>query len=219
MEKTFNVTNIAWLRVTDFMHAWLEREMGCEVKIGEQRVICLQHLQGAREALRMEACNDMEQCRPVANAMSATLYNCISAGINLDPDTIKEEYDLTTETMRLFMPIETPKLCLTKEGVLRPWTTDIAMGREQAAAVQRVIRTAFWSAVDEFNAQYARLKHSSSYPARNMIEAFCVDTRTPDTYVDAMRREWQRRAKRNGNSQNVAPGQQKKAMRIMSLIY
>lgn len=197
MEKTNNIPVIVWLRVTDYMQAWLQRELGGETMVGEQHVISLQHLQGFKDTLKMETVKDTKLCQPVANSMSAMLHNCINTGLEIDPDTILKEYGMTRQVMEMFVPVEAPKLCMTKDGVLRPWALDVAMGREQAAAVQRLIRREFWQAVESYNKQYARQHHRKNYPAAEMIEAFCAETGTPDTYAEAMRREWQRRVKRS----------------------
>lgn len=197
MDKTNNIPVIVWLRVTDYMQAWLQRELGGDTMIGEQRVISLQHLQGFKDTLRMETFKDTKLCQPVVNSMSAILHNCIVTGLEIDPDTIVKEYGITRQAMEMFIPVEAPKLCMTKEGVLRPWELDVTMGREQSAAVQRLIRREFWKAVEAYNKQYSRRHRSKSYPAAEMIEAFCTETNTPDTYADAMRREWQRRTRRD----------------------
>ena len=130
------------------------------------------------------------------NAMSATRHNCIVRGMLLDPDTVADFYGVTKECLKLFTPIECPKMCLTKNGVLRPWTLDVCFGKEQASCLQRLLREEFWHAVDEYNEEYAEKMNGKRYPAADMIEAFCQHTGTSDVHVDAMRREWQRRRKR-----------------------
>lgn len=214
MEKTNNIPVIVWLRVTDYMHTWLQRELGGDTMVGEQRVICLQHLQGFKDTLKMETIKDTKACQPVMNSMSAMLHNCINTGLEIDPDTILKEYGITRQAMEMFVPVEAPKLCMTKDGVLRPWALDVAMGREQAAAVQRLIRREFWQYVENYDKQYARRHRSKNYPAAEMIEAFCTETNTPDTYVDAMRREWQRRVKRNQVKAQVAHNDRKSAKSV-----
>lgn len=82
---------------------------------------------------------------------------------------------------------------MTRRGVLRPWTHDVNFGEKQAKAVQRLLRNAFWQAVQDFSDCYAREHRDEKYAQIDMIEAFCRDTDTPDIYADAMRREWQRR--------------------------
>ena len=178
------------------MHGWLQWELGGEARVKDQRVVCVQHLPGARAILRMETVEDMMEKKPIGNVMSATRKNCMEAGLNIDEDVMAREYGVTREAMKLFVPVECPKMCLTKSGVLRPWTLDVCLGREQAAAMQRLLRNAFWQAVEEYDAGYARKMNGKKYPAVDMVEEFCMDTETPDLYVEAIRREWQRRVKR-----------------------
>jgi hypothetical protein len=196
MEKNYKTPSIVWLKVTDYMHGWLQYELGCEARVRNQRVVCVQHLPGARKVLRMETAEDMTGRTKIGNAMSATRMNCIIAGLDLDEELIVSEYGIDREAIKLFAPIECPKMCLTKNGVLRPWTLDICFGKEQASAMQRLLRQAFWDAVAAFDRRYAAQMGGEKYPAVDMIEAFCKETETCDVYVDAMRREWQRRVKR-----------------------
>ena len=203
--KKYPLPAIVWLRVTDYMHGWLQYELGGAVRVKDQRVVSVQHLPGAREALRMETVDDIALGpMKVGNSMSGNRKNMLDAGMVLDAGYIEKEYGLSPEGMKLFMPIECPKLCLTPNGVLRPWTLDINLGREQASALQRVLRAAFWQAVEEYNAEYARKMNGAYYPQVDMIEDFCITTSTPDVFVDAIRREWQRRLK-SGQSRHIQP--------------
>ena len=195
-EKKYKAPPIAWLKVTDYMRCWLQYELGGAARVMEQRVVSVQHLPGAREVLRMETMEDMMERRPVENAMSGTRYSCYTEGLSIDADVMAKEYGVTREQLQMFVPIECPKMCLTKSGVLRPWTNNVCLGKEQASALIRIIREAFWQAVSEYDQEYARLLDGKSYPAVDMIEAFCRETHTPDLYVAAMRREWQRRRSR-----------------------
>lgn len=199
-EKQYRLPAIAWLRVTDYMHGWLQHELGGEARIGEKRVVCIQHLDGARRVLRMETEEQREAPRPVGCALSATWKNALDAGLKVDAAAMEREYGVTRESLALYAPIECPKLCLTKNGVLRPWTHEVTFERQQATALLRLLRNEFWAAVEEFDREYAQLLEGKKYPAIDMIEAFCNDTNTPDVYVPAMRREWQRRVKRKASS-------------------
>ena len=115
----------------------------------------------------------------------------------MDADVMKKEYGVTREMMQQYVPIECPKMCLTKNGVIRPWTHDVSLTKEQAAALMRIVRDAFWQAVAEYDAEYALQQDGRRYPAIEMIESFCLDNSIPDIYIQAMRREWQRRKKRS----------------------
>ena len=192
----YGVPAVAWLRVTDYMHGWLQHELGSEAWIRNQRVVCVQHLRGARDVLRMETVEDMMERRPLGNALSGTRRNCFAAGLEIDAEVMEKEYGVTREALGLFVPIECPRMCLTRNGVLRPWTLDVCMGKEQALALQRLLRNEFWLAVEEFDRRYAKEMGGEKYPALDMVEEFCRETRTPDMYADSIRREWQRRRKR-----------------------
>ena len=205
MEKSYKTPPIAWLKVTDYMHGWVEYELGGAARIKDQRVISVQDIPGAREILRQEVVEDMMERKKVINTMSATRRNCIVAGMKISPDVIEEYYGLTKEQLDMFMPIECPKRCLTKFGVLRPWTLDIALSKDQASAMLRLLRQEFWKAVEEFNTEYSKKMEGEKYPAIEMIEEFCLKTKTPDIYIPAIRREWQRRVK-NGNNKDVKAG-------------
>ena len=196
MEKNYKMPSIVWLKMTDYMHGWLQHELGCALRIKDQCVVCVQHLPGVRDILRMEVAEDLLDPNPVVNSMSATWKNCIEAGLQLDPDTVERTYGMSKDLLKLFVPIECPKLCLTKFGVLRPWTLDVNFSKHQAVAMQRLLRQTFWDAVTEYDRRYAVMMDGNRYAAVSMIESFCMDTNTPDMYVEAIRREWQRRVKR-----------------------
>jgi len=195
-EKQYKMPPVAWLRITDFMHGCLQYELGCALRIGEQRVLCVQDLPGARDVLRMETVEETLEPKVVGNSMSANWKNCIEAGLSIDPEETTRMYGMTKESLRLFVPIECPQRCTTVDGVLRPWTLGVNFGHRQATAMQRLLREAFWDAVAAFDREYARRLDGRKYAAVDMIEAFCEHTGTPDLHVDAIRREWQRRVKR-----------------------
>lgn len=197
MERTGKMPVVIWLKVTDYMQSWLQKELGCAHWIKDQRVICVQHLPGAKDTMMMETLDDVATPVPVSIVMSAVRMNIITAGMELDPEVIARDYSLTAESLDGFMPIECPKMCLTQAGVLRPWTLSISMTVKQAMQLQKVLREAFWEAVAAFDAKYAEQAGNNRYPAKEMLEAFCQETGTSDVHVDAMRREWQRRSKKS----------------------
>ncbi len=207
-ERYYKLPAIVWLKMTDYTHGWLQHELGGGARIKEQRVVCVQHLPGAREILRMETVEDMMERRPLGNALSATRKNCMEAGLEIDPSTMEKEYGVTREQLALFVPVECPKMCLTRRGVLRPWTLDVCFGKAQATSLQRLLRNEFWKAVEEFDREYAQMMNGEKYPAIDMIEEFCLKTETPDLYVEAIRREWQRRVKRGAPPQPSPKGEE-----------
>lgn len=187
---------LCWLKVTDFMRGWIKYELGGGARVNEQRVVSVQHLDGARAILRMETIDDTMAPGPPGNAMSATRYNCLSAGLQLSPEVVQQLYGVGKEDLSLFVPIECPRLALTSNGVLRPWTSDTCFSAKQATALHRLLREVFWHAVSEFSEKYSREHQGKRYAQEDMIEAFCKETSTDYGHVPAIRREWQRRLKR-----------------------
>jgi len=197
MFKNNKLPAIVWLRITDFMHGWVQHDLGGTFCVKGFKVVSVQHLPGAREALMMETAEDVMNQLTVTNSMSSTRRNCIEAGMSLDPEAIVQEYGIRKDELKLFIPIECPKMCLTTNGVMRPWSLSVNFSSRQATAMQRIIRQAFWDAVSEFDKDYARKMDGEKYPASEMIEAFCAHTGTPELYAEAIRREWHRRVKRS----------------------
>lgn len=204
-EKSYRVPYIVWLRVTDYMHGWMQYELGSCARVGEQKVVCVQHLPGAREVLRMETNNDLDRKGRIDKTMSAARMNCVKAGLKMDAEVIERDYGLTSETLKLFVPVECPDMKMTERGVLRPWTLDTCLGRRQANELMQVLRDAFWKAVSAFNEEYAKSMCGEKYPTIDMVEAFCKLTNTSDVYAEAIKREWNRRVKRS-SSPSPTPG-------------
>lgn len=198
-EKNYKLPALCWLRVTDFMVGWIKYELSGGARVMKQRVVCLQHLKGARAALRMETVEDAAlEPGATGDAMSAARYSCVAAGLTIDPAVVQRLYGITPEELSLFVPIECPRLALTENGVLRPWTDETCFGVKQSSSLMRLIREAFWQGVEEFADKYAREHQGESYAQEEMIEAFCKETSTDEIHVPAIRREWQRRCKRVG---------------------
>lgn len=195
-EKQQKMPPIVWLKITDYMHAWLQYELGGSLRIKDQRVVSVQHLDGARDILKMESEEDAVGKAQACNSMSATLRNLIDTGLGIDDDAIIKMYDVTADQIRLFVPIECPKNCVNCEGVVRPWTLTVNFSRRQARAMQELLRAEFWKAVGNFADEYARKHAGERYAQADMLEEFCMMTKTPDMYIEAMRREWQRRARK-----------------------
>lgn len=195
-QKNYKLPQVAWLKVTDYMHGWLQRELGGGARIGDQRVVCLQHLPGAKDALMMETTCDLMDLRPVDKAMSATRRNIVNLGIAFDKEVMERFYGVTEEQLKLFVPVECPERCLTKYGVLREWTNEVCFGQKQAGQLQQVIRAGYWEAVGEFNAEYARRVGNSDYTSIEMVEAWCKETGTSEVHAEAIKREWNRRVAR-----------------------
>lgn len=187
---------VTWMKVTDYMCGWIESELGGTVVLKDHRVISMQHLRGIKNAMRMETIEDTSDNRDMSFSISASRRNYIETWINLDPDEIKRQYNLTKQQLAFYIPIECPQMCMTSEGVLRPWKLTTKFGRNQSGVLMKLLREEFWKAVDKFNKEFAAQKGGKRYTAKEMIEAFCVATGTNDVFLDAIRREWQRRCKR-----------------------
>ncbi len=198
MAKSFRMPAIVWLRVTGFLSGWLDYEYGSKVMVNGRRVVCLQHLDGVRDILRMETVDDVELSPnlPVDLSLSASRYGVISAAMTLSPEATERMYHLSPEQMQQFVPIEVPRLRLTQEGLLRPWGGDAMLSDAQAKALLRLLREAFWEDVERFAMRYAREHEGEKYAQEDMIAAFCRMTKTSELHIEAIRREWQRRCKR-----------------------
>lgn len=198
--KQCKLPPIVWLKVTDFMHGWLQHELGGTLRIKDQRVVSMQHLPGARNILRfMETELEDEDGKSVVNkpigmSMSAVKKNCAEAGLSLNDGT----YKITRDELKLFAPIECPKRCVNQNGTVRPWTERVNLGKCQASELLNLLRNEFWKDVGEFSVKYAAQHEGEKYPQLEMIEAFCAETDTPIMYAETIRREWQRRVKREG---------------------
>lgn len=203
-ERVYRPPQVAWMKITDYLYGWVQHKLTGEVRVTEKKVVCLQHLKGAKKALRMETNYDMTG-EPTKEALSATRRNCIAAGLELDEETTTKIYGVSRADLELYFPVECPNVCLTNGGVLRPWNNDVCFGRQQTAALQHVIRDAFWEDVVDYDRRYAQEHQGERYTVSDMLEAFCAETGISDVYTDTMRREWQRRTKRIRNGGNSLP--------------
>lgn len=197
MEENY-IPKICWLKVTDYMLGWLEYELSGTFRVRGQRIVCVLHLEGVREIIReLDTVDELTSPKDVDMAMSATCKNMIEAGMKMDADVMQKTYGITREMLRLFVPMEVPRMCITTGGVLRPWTNDTCFNRQQASRMQKLLREEFWKSVGRFAEQYAIEHQGERYAQEEMVEAFCEMTKTDDIYVPAIRREWQRRQKRS----------------------
>lgn len=217
MEKNYKTPPIVWLKVTGYMHAWLQKKLGGEAVVQGQRVVCFQHLPGATIAMKKETFDDTQANLPVMEAISAKRKLAVDAGFGIDPEGTRQLYGLTEDTFRLFIPVECPDLRMTSSGLMRPWKVTTCMGRDQARTVQEMLRQAFWKAVEDHNAKYAVRQEGRKYAAVDMLEDFCKATGTPDLHVAEMRREWQRRVKR-GENRAVIPARRWEYASLLNIV-
>ena len=159
-------------------------------------VVSIAHLSGAKDILRMETVDDMAASEDSRLAMSAMRMDCMEAGIARSPETIRRMYGMTAEQLKMFVPIECPKMALTKYGVLRPWNRTTSFGKRQAMALNRLLMKNFWQAIEDY---YSALCKAGKAPitAISMIEGFCDETGTSEIWTTDLRREWQRRVARS----------------------
>lgn len=192
------IPNICWLKVTDYMLGWLEYELSGSIVLKGRRIVCVMHLKGAREILReMDTVDELTDPKDASVAMSATCRNIIEAGMKLDAGAMERMYGMNRETLRLFVPLEVPEMCITGGGVLRPWTNETCFSKQQASRLLKLLREEFWQAVSRFAEKYAGEHRGERYAQEEMVEAFCELTKTDDIHVPTIRREWQRRLKRS----------------------
>ena len=198
MAKSTKMPAIAWLRVNEWMRGWMSYEFGSKVMVNGRRVVCLQHLDGVRDILRMETVDDTELSPdlPVELSLSAQRYNMLNAAMTLSPEAAERVYHLSLEELLSFVPIEVPRVRLTEDGLLREWGGDAMFGEQQAKKLLRLLRHYFWEDVERYAGRYAREHEGEKYAQEDMIAAFCRMTKTSELHIEAIRREWQRRCKR-----------------------
>lgn len=184
---------VVWIKLAVFMHGYLRATLGGEVKIGKQRVICVQHLPGVKKVWRMETVHDMMAGPDDGCTMSDERHTIFTEGMKIDAAVMARDFNMTPADLAQYIPVEVPKLCVTENGVLRPWTASVNMGAPQSSALRRILRREFWTAVDDFSRNYRAEHVDEGCSDRDVIDAFCEAYDTPTTCIDAIRREWQRR--------------------------
>lgn len=190
---------ICWLRVTDYMQGWIRDALGGALVMEHQPMVSLDGVVGAREAFELPVADEEDRSVP-GSAVSDLWMHAMITGVDMDPTGMEETFGVTEATLRQYLPIECPLFAFTEDGVFRPWSSGMVFGRAQAIALQRVLREAFWRGVKAYSKRYALAHAGEHYAQEEMIEAFCHDTHTDDTHVQAMRREWQRRCKKEKES-------------------
>ncbi len=190
--------HICWLRVTDYMRGWTRMVLGTRYRVHELPVIQVKGLDGASEVLAMSVSEELPGIGVPGNAMCDTWHAALEAGLEVDAWGMEREFGITREVMDQYLPVLCPDVAVDEDYITHPWTSDTCFGREQAIALQRLLRDAFWSAVDNYASDYKRAHSDAKYAQIDMLESFCKEYKSDDTHIDAMRREWQRRQKREG---------------------
>ena len=198
MNQKYPTPSVAWLQITGYTHDWLYHEFGGSILLHGKQIVSIAHLPEARKILRMQTQEDIMGESPNRISLSAMRMDCLQLGCSIGPKSMQDNFKITTEQLNLFVPIECPRMALTKYGVLRPWDRTTAFGKEQANSLLNFLRRAFWQAVAEHE-QALTEKGQKPETAIKLIESFCQETGTSDVWVSDLRREWQRQcnAKKN----------------------
>ena len=189
--NTYPTPSVSWLLMTEYTHDWLYNEFGGSIELHDRKIISVQHLPGARRILRMETQEDVLEPGKTRWAMSAMKMDCMELGIGIGPKNIKDQYGLTPEQLRLFVPVECPRMALTSFGVLRPWSRNTSFGHQQALELIKFLREKFWQAVNNHKTKMEDMGEPPS-TAKQLIESFVADYNIREIYIDDLRREYQR---------------------------
>lgn len=187
---------ICWLRITDYMREWTRTTLGNSKRVKDEPVLDILSLEGVQSALLMPTSDGLPGFGTLGNAMCDTWHAALTVGLEMDAQGMEKEFSITREMLEQYLPVACPAIAITMDGSTHPWNRDTCFGKQQASAVLRLIRDAFWSAVGNYAVQYENAHFGTKYAQIDMLESFCKDYRINDTYLEAMRREWQRRCKR-----------------------
>ena len=187
---------ICWLKITDYMRGWARMALGGPKRVKDDPVIQVQNLEGAQPVLMMATDNELHSGDVPGNVICDTWHAALEVGLEMDACGMEREFGVTRELLSQYLPVACPPYAVADNGTVHPWDSDTSFGQQQAAALLRLIREAFWRAVGDFSRWYQREHAGEHYAQVEMIEAFCKRYQTDDVYVEAMRREWQRRCKR-----------------------
>lgn len=187
---------ICWLRITDYMREWARVALGSQKHVNGIPVLDILNLKGVRPALLMPTINELPGTGAPGNSMCDTWHAALSAGLEVDAWGMEREFGVTKETLEQYLPVACPDYAIAEDGAIHSWDNDTSFGKQQSTALLRLIRDAFWSAVDNHATQYKKSHLGTKYAQIDMLESFCKDYHINDMHLEAMRREWQRRCKR-----------------------
>ena len=187
---------ICWLKITDYMRGWARRALGGTKRVRNNTVIEVQHIAGVQAVLEMPADDELHPDVVPGNVICDTWHAALEVGLEMDAESVEKLFCVTRELFCQYPPVSCPPYAMYEDGTIHPWDSDTSFGQQQAASLLRLIREAFWQAVGVFSNTYQQAHKGERYAQVEMIEAFCKEYRTDDMYVEAMRREWQRRQKR-----------------------
>lgn len=187
---------ICWLKITDYMRGWARRALGGSKRVRNNPVIEVQNIEGVQAVLEMPADDELHSDVVPGNVICDTWHAALEVGLEMDAESVEKVFGVTRELFCQYLPVSCPPYAMYEDGTVHPWDSDTSFGQQQAASLLRLIREAFWQAVGVFSNAYQQAHKGERYAQVEMIEAFCKEYRTDDVYVEAMRREWQRRQKR-----------------------
>lgn len=187
---------ICWLKITDYMQGWMRATLGGPERVKNDPVIHVHTLDGAGAVMMMTTDNEPSWMGVPGNVICDTWHAALSVGMEIDARGMQKELGITREVLAQYLPIACPKNALADDGSIHPWDSDTSFGKEQATALQRLLREAFWESVDNYSREYNKEHLGEKYAQIEMLEAFCKEYHTDDMYIQAMRREWQRRCQR-----------------------
>lgn len=170
--------------------------LGGPKRVKDDPVIQVQNLEGAQPVLMMPTDDELHCGDVPGNVICDTWHAALEVGLEMDAQSVEKVFGVTRELFVQYLPVACPPYAIYEDGTVHPWDSDTSFGQQQAASLLRLIREAFWQAVGVFSNAYQQAHKGERYAQVEMIEAFCKEYRTDDVYVEAMRREWQRRQKR-----------------------
>ncbi len=188
--------SICWLRITDYMRGWTRVALGSAKRIKDIPVLDILNLEGAQQVMLLPTDNELPGLGVLGNAMCDTWHAALVAGLEMDTWGMEREFGVTKELLEQYLPVFCPDYAVTEDGTIHSWDNDTSFGKQQSTALLGLIRDAFWSAVGNYADQYKKAHFDAKYAQIDMLESFCKEHRINDMYLEAMRREWQRRCKR-----------------------
>lgn len=190
--------HICWLRITDYMRGWARMALGNGKSVKGIPVLDIKSLDGMEQVRLMSTDDELPGDGVPGNVMCDTWHAALTAGIEMDPWGMEQEFGITSEVLDQYLPVECPDYAVGQDGAIRPWDNNTCFGKQQAIAILRLVRETFWASVGNYASEYRKVHFGTKYAQIDMLESFCKDCHIDDTCIEAMRREWQRRSKRGG---------------------
>jgi hypothetical protein len=187
---------ICWLRITDYIRDWARVTLGTPMRVKNKPILDILSLEGIRPVLLLPAENELPGFKAFGNAMCDTWYAALTVGVEMDAWGMEKEFGITKATLDQYLPVLCPSYAVAENGAVRIWDSDTSFGKQQTTTLLRLIRDVFWSSVGKYATEYRKAHFGAKYAQIDMLESFCKDYHINDMHLEAMRREWQRRCKR-----------------------